>query len=200
MPKIALPVVANAAEATFECIFGRGCDGICCKNGRPSVDASEQAAIAAVLPRVLEHLRPEARRLIEREGFLSNRTKLKQPMLRVVGGWCVFFNAGCTLHKVGAADGDSYQYKPSQCALFPLEKGDDDAWFIRQWGYRGEQWDLFCLSPQQSRKPAIEALAAELALAGRFEAANREPAKARHASTPERARTRGQLNGKKSAK
>lgn len=201
MRKVALPVVANASDATFECIFGRGCDGVCCKNGRPSVDVNEQAAIEAVLPRVLEHLRPEARRLIETEGFLSNRTKLGQPMLRVVGGWCVFFNTGCMLHKVGAADGDSYQYKPSQCALFPLEKGDDETWFVRQWGYRGEEWDLFCLNPRESRKPAVESLAEELALAARFDGdANGEPGKPQKASSTARARKRVRLNGKKSAK
>jgi hypothetical protein len=98
MSKLALPVVSNAAEATFDCIFGRGCEGICCKNGRPSVDPAEQAAIKGVVSRVLPHLRPEARKLVETGGFLSKRTKLGQPMLRVVGEWCVFFNAGCTLH------------------------------------------------------------------------------------------------------
>src|SRR5580658_6333817 len=91
MPKLSLPVLANAAEATFDCIFGRGCEGICCKNGRPSVDKAEEKAIGKVIERVLPHLRPEARKLVETEGFLSNRTKLGQPMLRVVKGWCVFF-------------------------------------------------------------------------------------------------------------
>ena len=58
------------------------------------------------MPRVLPHLRPEARKVVEAEGFLSKRTKLKHPMLRVVGGWCVMFNGGCVLHKVGAAEGE----------------------------------------------------------------------------------------------
>ena len=62
----------------------------------------------------------------------------------------MFFNDGCVLHKVGAADGDAYQYKPSQCALFPLEKGDDGRWLVRQWGYDDEDWDLFCLNPKAS--------------------------------------------------
>jgi Fe-S-cluster containining protein len=163
----ALPIV-NADTATFECIFGRGCDGICCQNGRPSVDADEQKRIQKTLKKVTPHLRPEARALIERDGFVSARTKLGQPMLRVVGGWCVFFNARCVLHKVGAEDGDPYQYKPSQCALFPLEKGDA-GWYVRQWGYEGEVWDLFCLNPKQSKKPAVESLAEEIALAATFE-------------------------------
>ncbi|HUR52807.1 MAG TPA: DUF3109 family protein [Gemmataceae bacterium] len=169
MPTVALPVV-NAATATFECIFGRGCDGICCQNGRPSVDAAEQKRITGVLTKTLPHLRPAARTLIEGEGFVSKRTKLGEPMVRVVGGWCVFFNAGCVLHKVGAEDGDAYQYKPSQCALFPLERRESGDWYVRQWGYEGEQWDLFCLNPKQSRKPAVESLAEEITLAATYTA------------------------------
>jgi Fe-S-cluster containining protein len=188
-----LPVLANP-EATFDCIFGRGCEGICCKNGRPSVDRSEQAAIRKVLPRVLAHLRPEARALIEKEGFLSNRTKLGQPMLRVVEGWCVFFNSGCVLHKVGMEDGAAYQYKPVQCALFPLERGDSGEWYVRQWGLEGEQWDLFCLDPRQTTRLASESLAPELALAAALpmeEPAEKAPAAAKRSAKkkqPERKR------------
>jgi hypothetical protein len=171
MPIRALPlVVANAETATFDCIFGRGCEGICCKNGRPSVSPVEQATIQAVLERVLPHLRPEARELIEAEGFLSNRTKLGHPMVKVDGGWCVFFNSGCALHKIGAEDGDPYQYKPTQCALFPVEQDDDGSWYVRQWGFRDEKWDLFCLNPKQSSRPALETLEGELALAEKLDA------------------------------
>src|SRR5262245_20390959 len=168
MPITNLKVV-NLATATYECIFGRGCEGHCCKNGRPSVSAGEIDVIDQVLPRVLPLLRPDARDLIEADGFVSKRRKLGERMLRVSGGWCVFFNAGCVLHQVGAEDGDSYRYKPRQCALFPLEKDPrDGSWFVRQWGVREEGWDLFCLNPKQSSKPAEESLAAEIALAARL--------------------------------
>ncbi len=180
MPALALPVVNPAA--TFDCSFGRGCEGVCCRNGRPSVDAAEAARITALLPRVLPLLRPEARALVEAEGFLSNRRKLGQPMLRVAGGWCVLFNAGCTLHGIGAADGDPLAYKPSQCALFPLEKGDA-GWYVRQWGYEREQWDLFCLNPANTARPAVDALAGELELAARFDGAA-EPAAAAQIAAP----------------
>jgi hypothetical protein len=160
-----LPVVTNAATATFDCTFGRGCDGVCCSNGRPSVTPAEQARIAAVLPRVLPLLRPDARRLIEEAGVVSNRRKLGQPMVRVSGGWCVFFNKGCTLHTVGAEDGAAFQYKPTQCALVPLEPDDAGGWYVRQWGHHGEQWDLFCLNARASPRPAAESLAGEIALA-----------------------------------
>jgi len=166
MPITSLPVVvSNAATATFECTFGRGCEGICCKNGRPSVNAEEQARIHGVMDRVLPLLRPEARTLIENDGFLSNRTKLGSPMVRVAGGWCVLFNKGCVLHTIGAEDGDPLQYKPTQCALFPVEPGDDGDWYVRQWQLHGEQWDLFCLNPANTKVKAVDSLAGELALA-----------------------------------
>src|SRR4051794_16289216 len=107
-----LPVI-NLSEAKFECVYGRGCDGVCCRNGRPGVYPDEVERITGALPRFLPELRPEARTLVERSGFLSNRTKGGLPMLRVVGGWCVFFHGGCVLHKVGAAEGDKYRYKPA---------------------------------------------------------------------------------------
>ncbi len=175
MPARSLPTlplaVTNAATATFDCSFGRGCEGGCCRNGRPSVTPDERAVIEGILPRALPLMRPEARAAIE-DGFVSARTKLGQPMVRVSGGWCVFFNAGCVLHTIGTEDGESYQYKPTQCALFPLEK-DKGKWFVRQWGLEGEQWDLFCLNPANSPRPAAESLAAELALAARLEAVDK---------------------------
>jgi hypothetical protein len=158
--------VANAAEATFDCSFGRGCDGPCCRNGRPSVGPEELARIRDQLPRLLPFLRPAARAVVEAGGFVSARTKLGRPMVRVAAGWCVFFNGGCVLHKIGVEDGDSFRYKPAQCALFPLEKDPADGqWYVRQWGYRDEEWDLFCLNPANSRRPAVEGLAGEIALA-----------------------------------
>jgi Fe-S-cluster containining protein len=166
---VSLPVV-NAATATFECTFGRGCDGKCCSNGRPSVGPTEMAAIRAVLPRALPLMRPEARKAVA-DDFVSRRTKLDQPMLKVAAGWCVFFHKGCVLHTLGAEDGEAYQYKPTQCALFPLEPNGDGTWYVRQHGYNGEKWDLFCLSPKNSTVPAVESLAPEIELAARLEAA-----------------------------
>ncbi len=162
--------LTNADTATFDCSFGRGCEGICCRNGRPSVGPDEQAIIQSVMPRVMPLLRPDARKVIEADGFVSARAKLGQPMVRVVGGWCAFFNQGCTLHTIGAEDGESYQYKPTQCALFPLEPSDTAGeWYVRQWGLEGEQWDLFCLNPANSTRSASESLTPELVLAAALE-------------------------------
>jgi hypothetical protein len=164
-----LPVV-NLSEATFECIFGRGCDGICCQNGRPGLYPDEQDRIAGNLAKFMPELRPEAKALIEASGCLSNRRKHGLPMLRVIGGWCVFFNQGCVLHKVGAVEGDKYRYKPAECSLFPLAKNAAGDWYVRQHGYEDEEWDLFCLSPAHSTVPASESLREEIALGRRYDA------------------------------
>jgi hypothetical protein len=162
-----LPVI-NLSEATYECIFGRGCDGICCQNGRPGVYPEEAARIDANLDKFLPELRPAARTLVEKEGYLSRRRKDGLPMLRVVDGWCVFFHKGCVLHKVGAAEGDKYRYKPAPCALFPLAKTDKGEWYVRQKGVEGEVWDLFCLDPATSPLPAAKSLQDEITLARKY--------------------------------
>ena len=70
-----LPVL-NLSQAKYECTFGRGCDGICCQNGRPPVYPEEQERIDANLEKLLPRLSPEARALVEQKGYLSERTKL----------------------------------------------------------------------------------------------------------------------------
>ena len=77
----------------------------------------------------------------------------------------MFFNKGCVLHKVGAAEGDKYRYKPIACTLFPLARDDHDQWYVRQKGYKKEGWNLFCLDPQSSPVSAAETLRDEVALA-----------------------------------
>jgi hypothetical protein len=114
-------------------------------------------------------LRVEARNLIEKKGFLTKRRRLGQRTLRSVAGWCVFFNQGCVLHKVGAGEGDPFKYKPAVCALFPIQTDAQDRWYVRQWGYKGEKWNLFCLDPKSTCVPAAESLQAEIALAQRFD-------------------------------
>jgi hypothetical protein len=158
--------VVNLDSATFECTYGRGCDGICCQNGRPPVSPEESTRIEKNLSKFLPHLSPIARRMIERQGFLSGRIKSGKPMLRVVGGWCVFFHEGCVLHKIGALEGDKFKYKPAPCSLFPLERDDATGHlYVRQHGYKGEQWDLFCLAPDNTTVKAAESLAEELSFA-----------------------------------
>jgi hypothetical protein len=162
-----LPVI-NLSEAKFECIYGRGCEGLCCQNGRPGVYPEEVERLDENLEKFLPELRPEARAVIEESGYLSRRTKGGLPMLRVVDGWCVFFHRGCVLHKVGAAEGDKYRYKPAPCALFPLARNEKGDWYVRQKGLEDEEWDLFCLDPHASPMPASRSLREEVQLAARY--------------------------------
>ena len=164
-----LPVI-NLHEAKFECTFGRGCEGICCHNGRPGLYPEEVACLDANLPKLLPHLRENARAVVEQQGYLSRRRRHGLPMLRVVQSWCVFFNQGCVLHKIGAAEGDKYRYKPAACALFPLARDEQDRWYVRQRGLKGEPWELFCLDPRNSPVPAAESLVDEIGLAMRYDA------------------------------
>ena len=164
MMATSLPVV-NLSEATFECTFGRGCDGICCQNGRPMFYPEELERVDANLDKFLPEMRPEARALVEKQGYLSNRRRQGHRMVRVQAGWCVFFNKGCVLHKVGAVEGDKYRYKPIVCALFPLARDEHDRWYVRQLGYMTEEWNLFCLDRNNSAVPAAESLKDEIALA-----------------------------------
>jgi hypothetical protein len=104
--------------------------------------------------------------VLDDAGWVGDGVKVGLPMARVVDGWCLFFNKGCVLHQVGAADGDFTRYKPVQCVLFPLEPHGDGTWYVRQRGYEGEQWDdLFCLNPANSAKRAADTLGAEIAVA-----------------------------------
>jgi hypothetical protein len=164
-----LPIL-NLSEARFECTFGRGCNGVCCRNGRPLIYAEEAARIDLKLPFILPALRPEARTLVQKRGYVSRRRKRGFPVARVSQGWCVFFNQGCVLHQIGAAEGDKLQYKPAACALFPLDRDQQNRWYVRQRGFKGEIWDLFCLDPSASATPAAESLREEIALAYRFTA------------------------------
>jgi hypothetical protein len=161
--------VINLHEARFECTFGRGCEGVCCRNGRPPVDASEAQRIEALLPRVLPLLRAQARAAVSEGGFLSRRRKSGERMARVVDGWCVFFNAGCVLHRLGAAEGDAFRYKPWTCAVFPLSPDARGRWIVRQKGYAGEIWELPCLDPGSTAVPAQESLREKLALVQAWE-------------------------------
>ena len=161
-------VVLNADEARFDCTFGRGCDGICCRDGRPPVYPEESQVIDANLHKFLPAVRPEARRVIEKEGYVSKRRKIGLPMLRVVEGWCIFFNRGCVLHQIGAAEGDKFRYKPAICALFPIDRDKHGRWYVRQKGFNGESWDLFCLDPQSTTVRAVDSARDEIALAQRY--------------------------------
>ena len=170
-PPPALPV-ENLATACFKCVFP-ACGGICCRNGRPTVEADEQDQIERNLGKILPHLRPASRAHVEKSGWLTNRVKGGLRTVAVEGGWCVFENGGCTLQKAGMLEGEPWKYKPSACIRFPLDQDKDGTWYIRQWKVRGEQWDLFCLNPAENPTPAAESLREEIAFTAKRE--NRLP-------------------------
>jgi hypothetical protein len=149
-------------SARFECVFPT-CGGICCVNGRPPVEPGEEDRIAENLAKIVPHLRPEAKLRVAAKGFMTNRIKEGRRSLAVVGDWCVFHNDGCVLHKVGAEEGDKWKYKPWRCIAFPLERSPAGKWHVRQWGVRGEAWDVFCLDPAESPKTARATLREEVA-------------------------------------
>jgi hypothetical protein len=184
-----LPIL-NLAEARFECTFGRGCEGVCCRDGRPLIYPEERERLDANLAKILPRLRPEARARIARAGWLGRRRRLGQPILRRAGSYCVFFNGGCVLEVLGAEEGERLRYKPSVCALFPIQQDEHDRWYVRQKGFKGETSDLFCLDPAASPKRAADALRDEIALATRYdrEATAAEAAAARGARSRKRRR------------
>lgn len=161
--------VLNLAEARFECTFGRGCEGICCRNGRPPLHAGDEQRIRNHLAQFVPLMRAEARALLLREGFLTRRKKSGLFTVRVVAGWCIFFHNGCVLEQAGRMEGDRLLYKPVECALFPLEQNARGDWFVRQKDYGREDWNLPCLDPATSGQAAAESLREELALAERME-------------------------------
>ncbi len=85
MPR-ALPIV-NLHEAKFECTFGRGCEGLCCREGRPPVYPEEVDNIAAHLDRFLPLMRAGARAVVEkiralRVGLPLSRAALSRALRR----------------------------------------------------------------------------------------------------------------------
>jgi hypothetical protein len=159
--KKSLPVFTNLDTARFKCVYP-SCGGLCCRQSRPPVEPAEAKRIQANLHRVLEHMRPSARKAVEKNGFLTKRIKSKRQMISINDEYCVFYNEGCVLHRLGAAEGDSTKYKPWVCTAFPLDTNESgEEWMVRQWG-KGEAWDLFCLNPKEANVKPRKSLAFEI--------------------------------------
>jgi hypothetical protein len=162
--------VLNLDTARFKCVYPT-CGGGCCKDSRPPVDPGEDKRIKQNLKKFLPMLRPRARRVIESRGYRTARKKEGRQMLAVVDHYCVFWNDGCVLHKVGAAEGDKNRYKPGTCITFPMDQSDSGDWYVRQWGTEGEEWTtLDCLNPKASKRKPVDTLTEELAFIERVEA------------------------------
>lgn len=167
--KVSLTVM-NAESARFRCVWPT-CGGACCSESRPPASEGEIARIAKAVPRVLERLRPEARRVVARGGWVTKRVKEGRRTLAVSARYCVFYNEGCVLHVLGASEGDKNRYKPGTCITFPLDRDDHDRWYVRQHGVASEAWtELACLDPKASREKAVDTLGEEITFAERVEA------------------------------
>lgn len=162
--------VINLPEARYKCHFP-ACGGPCCKNGRPGLYPNEIAIIRKNVKKFLPLMREEAGRKCEKTGFFTRRKKLGLPTMAISKGWCLFANEGCVLQKVGMAEGDKWKYKPRYCVLFPIthERPGDNEWYVRQKGFKGEEWRLFCLERTPAEKaPAAKSLKDELAYLDRL--------------------------------
>ena len=134
-----------------------------------------KSPIQCAVPILLEQRKNIQQQLLER--VRNNLAELDRQLakqkacqrLNVQGGWCVFANEGCVLQKVGMAEGKPWKYKPSICVSFPVEKTQGGSWYIRQWNYRGEIWDLFCLNPKEDPTPARISLREEIEFSARRE-------------------------------
>src|SRR5260370_12593993 len=83
--------VINLAEARYECTYGRGCDGVCCREGRPLVYPEEIERTDTNLAKFWPLLRPEARKTIEKRGYLTQRHPLLPPPKPSAPDlWCLF--------------------------------------------------------------------------------------------------------------
>ena len=161
---VSLPVVNLSMRLSIASMAGAAMASVA-RMAVPAFIPMRKSALLNICTSSCRNCGPK-RKLIHKEGYLSNRRKGGLPMLRVSAGWCVFFNQGCVLHKVGGAEGDKYRYKPAPCSLFPLARKDNGDWYVRQHGVEGEEWDIFCLNAQASPRPAADSLADEIALAG----------------------------------
>src|SRR5262249_49127377 len=123
--------------------------------------------IDANIDRILPRMRPEAQQVLRKKGYRYGRLH-DLPCVRTVKGWCIFFNKGCVLHAMGAEEGDNFKYKPQYCAWFPLDFDKDGNWYVRQHGYKKEEWDLFCLSPTNSKRLAVKTLQEEIGAVRKF--------------------------------
>ena len=65
----------NVDTATFECSFGKGCEGVCCQAGRPPVTEEEKKRIDDNLDKFLPHLTPAARKEVEDAGLQPGGTR-----------------------------------------------------------------------------------------------------------------------------
>ena len=116
-------------EAPFACNLG-ACHGACCvlgESGAP-LEPEERALLEAVVPHVREDLRPEALRVIEKQGVWEEVEPGVYATTCVDQAECIFVTyegpvAKCAIHKAFLAGRVSFP-KPLSCHLFPVRVED----------------------------------------------------------------------------
>jgi len=168
---------ADFLTSSWECIWGRGCQGIedegdeasqlgCCSVGAQLLD-DDEARLTAALGSSLDP------RLFERHALAEEIGVLDESGLhtRVLAGRCIFHNsvdfpggAGCALHLSALAEGeDPLDWKPGVCWQLPLKVDRSAqhrtahlrAWQRGDWGPGGQTMAWCC----SSRDEAPEAFA-----------------------------------------
>ncbi len=112
-------------DASFACNLG-ACRGACCVHGDSGapLEPEERAELERRLPRVRKHLRPEALKVIEKQGVWEEVGPERYATTCVGGAECVFVTyegpvAVCALQKAHAGGRIDFP-KPISCHLYPI--------------------------------------------------------------------------------
>ena len=115
----------DVAEARFACNVAM-CYGACCVQGDSGapLEKEEIAELERLLPRVRKWLRPEAMRVIERDGVWELNANGDPATTCVDGNECVFvYYAGeiakCAIQRLEIEEGTDFA-KPVSCHLYPV--------------------------------------------------------------------------------
>ena len=163
-----LPIV-NLDEARFECTFGRGCDGVCCKEGRPLVYPDEVGRIAEALEKLQVEAPPRGPGGRGEEGVPQRPASPGPPRPAQRRRLVPVLPRGMPPAPTRAGGRGQVPVQAGRLLLFPIQQDEHDRWYIRQRGFHRETWDLFCLDPRIHPRPAAETLVEEIALAKRFD-------------------------------
>lgn len=162
---------ATFLESNWNCIFGRGCQGVltesaedlvqgCCSYGAHFVDEEDRQRVELAAQRLSDH-----QWQFKKKGR-AGATRVKKNgdiVTKLVKDACIFLNRpdfergpGCALHVLAMDAGESYiPLKPEVCWQLPLRRDDDvqddghvitriSQWDRRDWGAGGEEFHWWC--------------------------------------------------------
>ncbi len=166
-------------ESGWNCIFGRGCQGVltgpaeelvqgCCSYGAHFVDAKDVKRVEKAAKRLTDdqwQFKSKAK-----NGIVTTNKK-GESTTRLVKDACIFLNRpdfhrgpGCALHVLSMDTGESYiPLKPEVCWQLPLRRDEvtsDDGhvtttisqWDRKHWGAGGSEFHWWCTQAQEAFK------------------------------------------------